>query len=196
MDVLERAIFLAIGGGIGFILGYIVARLREIKEEVDEVLDIEKHNARTRDERGFMRFPVVADVMLLAVIILTVWAAFASQRASNTVEEQQDDISRITTCNQAFLGDLLIAVNERTTFTADQARANIDLQRSQSQFLAIILADPPKTDAAQDQALRDYFANLNDFIEVNSNAARKAEENPYPTIEEFNACLMDDQKES
>lgn len=189
MDLIERAIFFTIGGGLGFILGYIVARLREIKEEVDQVLDIEKSKPRVRDERGFTRFPFVADIMLLSVIVLVVYAAFASQRASNEVVAAQESIETVTECNQEFLAQLLIAVNERTTFTADQARANIELQKSQSQFLSILLANPPKSDAVRAQALRDYFASLTDFIEVNSNAARKAEENPYPTIEAFNACL-------
>lgn len=195
MELFERAIFFAIGGGVGFILGYIVARLREIKEEVDEVLDIEKKNARMRDERGVMRLPDFGDVMLLVVLLVTVWAAFSSQKASNEVQNTQDNLTSVTNCNREFLADILVAVNERTTFTADQARANIDLQRSQSQFLATLLADPPKSDEIKDNALRDYFKNLTDYIEVNSNAARKAEENPYPTIEEFNTCLNDDMKE-
>lgn len=194
MDLLERAIFLAIGGGIGFILGFIVANLRDIKEEVDEVLDIEKRTRglptrHIRDERGFMRHPVIADAMLLLVLVLTVWAAFGSQKASNDVQATQDDIQTVTTCNQKFLGELLIAVNERTTFTADQARANIRLQTSQSKFLAILLADPPKTDLVQDQALRLYYTNLTEYVKVNGQAAKKAEENPYPTIEDFNYCL-------
>lgn len=189
MDLLERVILFGIGCAFGYLLTRIVDYLREIKEEVDEVLELEKNNSRPRDEAGIMRFPVVADIMLLLVVIVTVWAAVASQKASNTVEDQQDDIAQITTCNQEFLGAVLIAVNERTTFTADQARANINLQQSQSEFLAIVLEDPPRTDEERSAALRAYFSSLNEFIKINGNAAQKAEENPYPTIEQFTNCI-------
>lgn len=97
MDLLERAIFLLIGGGVGFILGYIVARLREIKEEVDEVLDIEKGKAsRARGEEGFMRVPLVADIMYLTVLALVLYGVYLSIQASNDIKAnaKEDQISR------------------------------------------------------------------------------------------------------
>jgi Flp pilus assembly pilin Flp len=100
MDLVERAIFLAIGGGIGFILGYIVARLRDIEKEVHEVLDIEKQKngdtpRRIRDEEGAVRLSF-SRIALFIVVVLVAYSAFMSQKASNDVTDnfEEDKISR------------------------------------------------------------------------------------------------------
>jgi hypothetical protein len=194
MDLLERALYFCIGGFFGSILGYVVARLKVIDEKVEEVDDIVKTKL-SPDDRGFMRYPFVADVMLLLVVLVTVWAAFASQKASNDVQDTQERMNYVTDCNQKFLAKLLVAVNERTTFTGQQARANIELQRAQAKFLGVLLADPPKGEQIRIQAANEYFNSLTAYVDVNGKAARSVEENPYPTIEEFGQCLEQAPKE-
>ena len=205
MDLFERAIFFIIGAGVGFILGFIVARLREIKEELDEVDECVKHchldhdhiptgkrNARVRDDRGFMRIPLLAEAMLLLVLGITVYAAFASQRASNQVEASQERIATVTQCNQVFLNETIEALNARTEFSTEQARSNVELQRSQSKFLAILLLVPPASEERQADALAEYFDNLTEFVALSTRTANTADNNPYPTVEELNSCLNQD----
>lgn len=204
MDLFERAIFLCIGGGIGFILGYIVARLREIKEELDEVDECVKYYRKDRehipkrntprvlDERGFSRIPIVANAVLLLMVALVAYAAFASQKASNDVEDQQQDIARITECNRDYLASTIEALNERTTYAQDQAHANVDLQRAQADLLRVLREDPPPTAVRSDEAFDKYFEILSSYIEVNTKSRLKRNENPYPTTEELESCLKVD----
>lgn len=194
MDVLERVICFAIGSGLGFLAGYIVASLREIKEEVDEMLDIEKGSTpdrpvTKRDERGFIRYPVLADAMLLVVLVLTVYAAFVSQAASNDVRATQESQDQVTECNKVFLTRTIDALNERTTYTQAQAQANVELQRAQTRLLAVLLEEPPPSDARSEVAFNEYFETLTNFVTVNSKYADKVETNPYPTTDEVEDCL-------
>lgn len=204
MDLFERAIFLCIGGVVGFILGYTVARLREIKEELDEVDECVKYcrevhehipkrnTSRVRDERGSMRIPLVADAVLLLVVALVAYAAFASHKANNDVEDHQQDVARITECNQEYLANTIEAFNERTTYTQDQAHANVDLQRAQAELLKVLREEPPPSELRSDEAFDKYFEVLSDYLEVNTKTRLKQNEYPYPTSEELDSCLSED----
>jgi hypothetical protein len=164
MDLLERAIFLAIGGGIGFILGYIVARLRDIKEEVDEVLMIEKEKhgmptRRKKDEDGFMRIPVIADVaylLALTLILLGLWG----------MNNIADDLQESTSCNTEYL-------------------------KSQAEFLSVILAEPPETAANERAALQEYYDLLTAYAD-SSTTPTEAELDRYNISDEFKACLINE----
>lgn len=98
MDLFERAILLAIGGAIGFVLGYIVRSLRVIQEEVHVVKDIAEHGTPPRkdDETGAARLPSWNNIALGLVVLLTAYAAITSQIATNNVEKQaqKDQVSR------------------------------------------------------------------------------------------------------
>lgn len=93
MELYERIGWFFLGLAIGAILGYIVARLRviddhlsEIKEEVDEIDDIVKHQ---KDEAGVTRLrPVILDVILFGVVIMVAYAAWSSGQTSNKVEKK------------------------------------------------------------------------------------------------------------
>lgn len=187
MGLDDRVLYLFLGMFAGFILGYITKSLREIKEEIEQVDAAVK---RQKNERGFMRYPLVADAMLLLVLGITVYAAFSSQRVSNDVTDTQDLISRVTFCNQEYLSDTISALNERTTYSTEQARANVKLQQEQAELLGFLLTEPPPAEAEGRMALRDYFqSGVQNFIIVNERALVKYRENPYPTEEELQACL-------
>lgn len=190
MDFEERLGWMLIGCGIGFILGYLVRTLQAMKGEIDEVDGLVKRKLGDRKtDEGLVRYPLILDVALAIVVGLTVWAAFSSQRASNDAETVQKDQAVFVTCNSEYLSKTIRALNERTSYATDQAQANIELQRAQSQFLAIILAQPPVDDDAQRRALQRYFDGLTKYIDINSKVAQKAVSFPYPTNEELRQCL-------
>lgn len=197
MALSERLAWLVLGMAVGFILGYIVARLREIMEGVDEIdTNVKSITPRVRNEGGFMRIPVVADVLYILALTIVVWGAFASQKASNEVEATQEKlaatqqrIEKITACTQDNLGQTISALNERTTYTGEQATSNVDLQRAQYAFLAILLEDPPPSDARINASLREYLDALGSFVQVNTKAAVKVKNNPYPTTADYESCL-------
>lgn len=182
----ERLGWLILGCLIGFALGYIVRYLQEIKEELGVVEEAVRHR---KDEDGLLRHPVALDITLLFVVLLTVWASFASQKASNEVQESQETVERSTACNEVFLSKTMVALNERTAYTKAQVDANVELQRSQAEFLNIILAEPPVPEEARKRALKRYFDALTEFVTVNGKAEMKADRYPFPTVEELRDCL-------
>jgi hypothetical protein len=180
----ERLTWWLFGCAVGYILGYIVRSLREIKEELHEVDDIVK----SHDERGFMRNPIVADIMVLLAVGLTAWAAFSSQSALNSYEQTQDRITRITICNQQFLAKTISALNERTTYTQDQVASSVRLNKAQGEFFRTIFENPAD-DGAELQAFRAYLNAYEVFLEESQSSKRHVSMNPYPTNEELAACL-------
>lgn len=189
MSLDERLKWLIIGCVIGFILGYIVRALQGIKEELVEVETILKDEPRKRNDHGFMRYPVIADFALLVVVLMTVWAAFASQHATNQVHEQQKAQARITSCTNEYLAKTIEALNERTTYTLDQAQTNVKLQEAQKNYLKFLTHIPPYPEVERAAALRDYVARLSDFVEVSIKNTAKVSANPYPTPTEFSDCV-------
>lgn len=183
----DRAGSLLFGCLIGFVLGYTVRALRESKEEmIDDVDDAKK---LVRNEQGFIQNSILMDLTLFVVVILTVWAAFASQKASNGIRETQIDLSRITFCNQQYLSKTIDALNERTTYSQNQANSNVELQKAQAIFLRVVLEKPPASHARGEAALNAYFDALTEFVAAGEQSDRKVENNPYPTNEELSNCL-------
>jgi heme exporter protein D len=86
MELSERILWLAMGMALGFVLGYIVRSLREIKQKVSEVN--KTVNSRTRDERGFMRVPFIADALMLVVLAVVAYSAFQTQMIINDQDDQ------------------------------------------------------------------------------------------------------------
>lgn len=184
MDLIERAFWMIFGGFVGFILGYIVANLRVIKEEVDDIDQRLKDGLPDRDDAGAVNKVFIDRAFYVLVLVIVVFGAFSAQKASNDVRES-------TGCSQDFLSGTIKALNERTTYSSEQARANVELQKAQSEFLAILLENPPPTDERVRENLEKYFDNLSDYVEINSKTREKVENNPYPTVEEYNKCLSD-----
>lgn len=186
----ERIGWMLLGMAVGFIAGYIVRSLRElredvhhVKEELHEVDGIVKHKLGERNgDEGFMSNRYVADIAMIVVMIIVVAAALLSQKASN-------DVHTSTGCTREFLEKTIVALNERTEFAGAQAKANIELQRAQQDFFELLLRKPPETEARRSAAAQDYLANLNKFIELNTKTADKVTKNPYPTSEQLQDCL-------
>ena len=192
----DRLGFLLLGGAIGFILGYIVRSLREIKEELDEVDEIVKRRDHGGNDRGAVSLRLVEQTALVVVLILVVYAAFASQVASNNSEKAQNDlksqqefVARVSVCNKIYLSKALSALNERTTYSEAQVNSNVDLQTSFSKLLGILLHQPPFSEAKREHATADYFQDLTKFISIADKTKRKQLENPFPETSELDACL-------
>ncbi len=192
MGLDERVILFLLGCLIGAVLGYVTRLLQEIKKELDEVDEIVKRPRR--DEAGFSRFPIIMDIALLTVVALTVWASFASQKASNDVKETQNSLSQITLCNQEFLSKMIVASSQRTTYATEQVQANIELQKAQAAFLGLLLQKPPASEKARVRATKDYLNTLTDYVTVNGQVKVKFDLYPYPTIGELSKCLSKDQE--
>lgn len=188
----DRLFYLILGMAIGFVLGRFTRSLGEIKEELDEVDEIvkEKLDPHHRNEDGFVKPSGVMGVALFVVIVVTVGAAFLSQKASNDAQSTQDRLARVTACNTALLSKTIVALNERTTYTGAQARANVKLQEAQSNFFDLLLHKPPYTERKRFQAAQAYQSSQHKFLDLTRKTANKTDRNPYPTAEELRHCLV------
>lgn len=193
MGLDERFWYLILGGVLGFIVGYVVRSLRDIKEELHEVDEIIKrdHRNHDRDESGKVQMDrhMFNNIALVVVIGICVWAAFSTQKTNNELEETQAYVAQSTECNQEMLFRVIDAVNQRTTYTVSADASNVKLQEAQSEFFKIILHRPPYDALTREEAARTYFEALKKFLDLTAKTGEKIEDNPYPTVEEFVACL-------
>lgn len=180
----ERILFLAIGGVMGFVLGYIVRSITCLRNDVEEI----KHHSHPKDA-GLSRKPVILDVVLLFVVCLTVFASFQSQKASNRVSDSQARIERVSACTLTFLSKTITALNDRTTYTGEQADKNIELQKAQARYLNFVVHKPPPSMHEALKAFRQYLSALTNFITVSEKNHDAITTNPYPTSLELQRCL-------
>lgn len=200
MDLLERIEWLCFGGVIGFVLGYIVGKLHDIKEELDEVdHDLKK----LRDERGSLTSKSAANVALFFVVIITLYAALLSQTASNETNKTSSTISDIQNaqkqnldCTTQVLFDAIAALNERTLYSTAQADSNIELIDNQLVFLKKGLVQPPLTKAEALASYKSYVNKVTVFLELVKKTKSKQILNPFPTVEDLTSCLAQTEAET
>lgn len=188
---------------LGMAIGYILRTLQEVKKEVQEVDETLK---RDKNEKGFMRNPIIADFAILIALGLCVFAAVSTQITNNRLEatvaqlednqkndrSTRDDLAQITVCTQDFLSKTIVALNERTEYTQNQTNSNVELQRAQYKFLQSVLVGEPSDPRETREALSLYISKLENFNVVSSKNREKTQEYAYPTKEELNECLSKD----
>lgn len=179
MSLSERIVCL----GIGFILGYVVARLREMQEKADTV------DTHKRTERGFMRIPVVADALYILALIVVLWSAFSAQKAVNNAQDTQDKLEVVTKCNRVYLGAFLEAVEPRTSANQTQANDNVELQKAWYEFVQFQLHIPPYPEGKQREKANEYAGALKEFVKTSDQAQNKVAQNPYPTEQQLDNCI-------
>jgi len=191
MSLDERLLWLLVGCVIGFFLGYFVRTLREIKEELGDVDERLKKEAspRKKNDRGSIRDTIVMELGLLLVVLITIYAAFSSQKASNEVHDQQKQQARVISCTNEYLVKTISALNERTTYSQDSVDANVKVQGSLLSLLQFLTHVPPYSQAQRTNKLQDYVATLNNFVSVSGKNSSKVSQNPYPTSSEFTDCV-------
>lgn len=190
MGLEERIIHIILGAVIGFVLGYMTAKLHRIEEKVDEVDDIMKQE---HGDGGFIN-KKFSDFMLIGVVLLVAWAAFSSQLQTNDVKDVQKAQTKITVCTQNYLNQTITALNERTTYSRDQSVANVELQRAQAEFITSALQDPPLESKRVEAGLRKYFDKVTAYVTIVGKTSNKQATNPYPTADAFMKCVSGDEE--
>lgn len=183
MTLDDRIGYLLLGFFIGFVLGYLVQSIRIIKEKVTSV-----ENKLDKKEEGSINRQFAANVVLFLVVMLVAWTAFSSQKISNDVKVTQGEVTRVTTCTQEYLSKTISALNERTKYTSEQAKSNVELQEFQTKFLKVLLTKPPN-EINSESALKLYVKNLQEFADISKKKAEKVDQNPYPTNPQLTECV-------
>lgn len=189
----DRLLCLLGGLAVGIVIGYLVRLSQEnraIKEELDEVdhivKDIQKHE---RNESGFMRKPWVVNLVAILLVGIAVYAAVASQEANNNMQASVDRNEIVTYCNLAVTSDALVALNERSTYTVSQTQANVDLQSDFADLINLLLHKPPYNEDIRIEAFQKYQTSLNNFVRLANNTVDKAEDNPFPEVDDLVDCI-------
>lgn len=195
----DRLTWLMLGVVIGFFAGYITRTLREIKEEIHEVDEIVKSEWHEKhDEAGAISFPSWPNIALLIVIMATGFAAFQSQEAANKVTSTQDELIKtqnrlesVVSCNKELLGQALTILNARTRASEEAARANLQLQKSQSLMFDVLLHVPPYGPEREAQSLKIYSEDLKAFVDAGGLSQFTAKANRYPKASDLIDCIED-----
>lgn len=195
----ERVTYLLVGIAIGFILGYFTAYLKKIRKSVEHVEEIVVRDHREEGVIGLpnlppwrtmkLKLPRWRSVALFLVVVMTFWAALASQVASNKSEENAASISKVTFCNQQAISKVIVALDERVETSRAQTEANVELQKGFLEFLQILQFQPPKPEAERRLAFDGYVKKLDTFVDKADESKEKSSKFPFPTPEELSACL-------
>jgi len=203
----DRLTWLIIGIVIGYFAAMLQVRLMKVedkvdavKEELDEVDAIVK---RKKDERGRVSLKLNKNVAVGVAVLVTCWAAFVSQKASNDVQNQQDVIqtqqseldesqarlASLTKCIQRVTSETVNTLNEVTKPSRIQALDNAELQKAQAKFLRIVIGPPPPTKESGRAALTRYYDRLNTYVKSSAKYKQTASNNPYPKKGAIQACM-------
>lgn len=211
MDFDDRLVLFLLGCLIGSVVGYIVRLLQETREKIVEVDEhVQDTHHAPREESGFITFPALKNFFVLAIVAVAAWAAITTQLVNNDLKSAQGDLKsavadlkvaqadlkkaqerteHVVFCTSLILSKAIDALNERTTYSGAQADANVELQQAQAEMLGILAHEPPYPEARRDAAIQAYFDALGKFFGLAKKSQEKVEQNDYPTIEEFKACL-------
>lgn len=197
MNLDTRVGWFILGCVLGFIVGYVIRSLREIRQKVEHVEEFVTHevdkdgDSKSKKQKTgvFDRSKVLSNIGLLIVVILTAASAFLSQKASNGVKSNQEYLSQITACNQHYITKTVSALNARTKNSLEQIEANKILQEKQAEFFALILSEPKPSDAKARSKALEYSKALNEFVTSSNKTNNNIEENAYPTAKELSDCF-------
>lgn len=176
MDLLDRLVFFAIGSAVGFVLGYIVACIRTIRNEVEKVLDIEQ-NKPDRDERGEFKRPTAANIGLIFVLLITAWAAFTTGKVNG-------ELDRTLTCLTQYNSHLGHSLETRDMAVQSGTQSEIDLWTKYGRLYAIAKSDPKKIPVVQEQLNKAIMDHRDDLIETQ----QIRQQNPYPNPDILKNC--------
>lgn len=186
MEIYDRLLYLFVGGVVGFILGYLTRGPDSIREE--EAVRASRHPWVERIRVKFRGLPF-NKIALFIVVMMSVLASFQSQKVSNEVRDGEKIIERVVQCNTIFLDRVILALDERTTYTSEQADANIALQKAQRKLLNVSSrVEPIPSEAERQRATVIYLDALNRFIDLAAKSAEKADTHAYPSSKAYRNC--------
>lgn len=182
MDYTDRILWLLLGCFIGFVLGYIVRSLQEIKEEVDEIIELEKDRlpnkkrSLKKDERGTMK-PRVSHLALFLVVGMSVWASFQTAYVNQQLKHTSE-------CMTQYNTRLGLALSSRDSAIKAGTASEINLWTQYGQLYKQAKAHPKRLPALQEQ-LNDAITNHRvSLIELQETRY----DNPYPDPDVLKEC--------
>lgn len=183
MGLEDRLVWMAVGCFIGFVLGYIVRSLRDIHEKVNHVDqffpdgDSVESSKWDRNEGGFMRHPKIADIAMVLVIGLCVWAAFSTQKVNN-------HLNTVLTCITKYNSHEGTALESRDSKIKAGTQSEIELWGKYGKLYAEAKKDPSKIPALQETLNEAITAHRDDLIRLQ----QARDSYPYPDPDIVASC--------
>lgn len=183
----DNLLWAVVGAGIGFAAGWSLrtmryarraaADARHIRREVD---DMTHHD----DDTGRTTWQTIAlGVVVLLAAVSTVLAGVAA-RESN---QANDRVTQIATCTQDILERTILAINERTAFSDEQANARRSVLVTQRRLVSALL-DPEAPDDKQVRLAREYRQAVSAQLRYDDRNDERRADYPYPTPEQIREC--------
>ena len=166
MGVDDRIGFFILGCFLGFVMGYVVRHLREIRNRLDEVDIVVK----PKNEDGFLETRFGTNIVMVMVLLMTAGAAFFSQRASDRVEDTQSQVSQTLACHQDVFESFIEFVGKRTELQVAQGKNASETSRKQLGYWNEAFKEPVNYDVAV-RKLKDYLASLEQDVQLSSELA-------------------------
>jgi hypothetical protein len=182
----DRVAFLVIGMFIGFILGRITARYGYIIER-PETVDNEGMNERT--ER--LGKTAIGGTALFAVVLLTALSAIFSGFVNARLQSTNETLKDVNRCTEKVLGTVIVALNQRTQYNSDIARADRAQNEAFSKIVTISLKKPPVDKEKARKIVSDYGEKLNTYIGLVNKQSKIQDNNPYPDIQDYQHCIRE-----
>lgn len=169
MEMDERFMWMLLGAIVGFVLGYIVARLRDIEEKVQEVDEhvMGKDMKKPRNEGGFMISSWLSTVLMGLALAMIIVGVYRTNSVAMDVQEGSELQNRAILCNNEYL-------------------------TAQAQFLRVYLEEPPATAPEQKAAINE-FVQLLDAYAVNEGYL--IEGSPYTNKSQLQDCITEQNTE-
>lgn len=150
------------------------------------------------------------NIALIAVLLFTAFSAILSGVSVSKIadaqarnNETQTALARTQSCTESVLRQTINALNQRTAYSpeinvADLKRVQADAEKDKA-FAKLVTASLAKPPVGEDEArkiVEAYGKELNEsiqtkdrYIELVQVKDKKAEQNPYPTLDDYRSCL-------
>lgn len=172
----------AAGGLVaGFLLGW-TSRAAGETTRIREVLmgQPDDRHRRAADRKPWRRRLSGSDAVLAVLVVIVLASTVTTWRVNERID-------RITDCRAQVTTQLVRAVNERTTYSAQSTDRQANLLSAQQQLLTSV-ADPSQTERQQRAAIRDYTDAVDAYRATQAKAAAKRAKYDYPTTDQIRKC--------
>lgn len=182
-DLLLVAIAFATGNLVGW-FARVAWQTRALTKEIDAKMD----NITSRmDERGFMTLSLerARDLVIILMLAVVIWSAILSTRASERVEQEQEERGQTLECLSTWATDFAAALDARTSRSTQMTQARDEMDAAVAAvFAAVPPLFEPGADAADIKRFRDTlerhrkaYAVVEDLVEKTGQTQAA---NPYP----------------
>lgn len=167
--------------GIGFTVGIICGWQFRTMTYIREIMKMERH----KNERGSV---TLNNAVMIFILIIMVISVLLSAKAAHDTQELADKNDRTITCTQNILKQTVTALNQRTTYSNQRAKAQKRVRIALTKVVSASLKKNPPTQQETQKIVRNLGDALKDADILTEKARQKRDKYDYPTIKQIKNC--------